>query len=59
MWITLRATLRTIPVIGPKFFSSGYHGKAAEMLDEKSANRIKDGDSDSRIYAVIVKPAIS
>ena len=51
MWITLRAALRTIPVIGPKFFSSGYHGKEAEMLDEKSANRIKDDDSDSRLYA--------
>ena len=49
MWITLRAGLRTIPYIGPRFFSSGYHGKSAEMLDDETISRT--GEASDRIYA--------
>ena len=51
MWITLRAGLRTIPYIGPRFFSSGYHGKKAQMLDEETISRIGEHGEDGQIYA--------
>ena len=46
MWITLRAGLRTIPYIGPRFFSSGYHGKKAQMLDEETISRVGEHGED-------------
>ena len=46
MWTTLRAALRTVPIIGPRFFSTGYHSKKAQMLDEETKRRIGEAHSD-------------
>ena len=51
MWTTLRAALRTVPVIGPRFFSTGYHSKEAQMLDEETQKRIGAAHSDGIQFA--------
>ena len=51
MWTTLRAALRTVPIIGPRFFSTGYHSKKAQMLDEETKRRIGEAHSDGIQFA--------
>ncbi len=51
MWMALKTALRTIPVIGPKFFSDGYHGKKAELMDSTTQERIGDNHASAgQIY---------
>jgi len=41
MWITLKTALRTIPFIGKlRFLKNGYHGQAADMVDEQTKGRV-------------------
>ena len=51
IWTTLRAALRTVPIIGPRFFSTGYHSKEAQMLDEETKRRIGEAHSDGIQFA--------
>jgi formate hydrogenlyase subunit 6/NADH:ubiquinone oxidoreductase subunit I len=51
MWMALKTALRTIPGIGPKFFSDGYHGKRAELMDSTTQARIGDNHASAgQIY---------
>tara|TARA_B100000401_G_C52745490_1_gene690532 strand:- start:65 stop:1018 length:954 start_codon:yes stop_codon:yes gene_type:complete len=43
MWATMKAALRTIPFIGKiKFLKNNYHGQKADMLDEKTRERLDE-----------------
>jgi len=47
MWMALKTALRTVPGIGPRFFSNGYHAQQAEMIDVTTAERV--GDSHASV----------
>ncbi len=47
MWMAMKTALRTIPGIGPRFFSDGYHGKHQVLIDETTAARIGEGHASA------------